>query len=85
MAVSMVQQGEEEEVWCRQAGGAVDVQEVAQHEAGLQDAILLAIQAAAGDRFTALPTSLLVVPGRLLWLTSSACQASLPCLVSTQT
>lgn len=36
----------------RQEGGAVDVSEVAQHEAALQGCITLAHQAAAGDRFT---------------------------------
>lgn len=36
----------------RQEGGAVDLAEVAQHEAALQDSITLANQAASGDRFT---------------------------------
>ncbi|KAL3163166.1 hypothetical protein ABBQ32_009574 [Trebouxia sp. C0010 RCD-2024] len=36
----------------RQEGGTVDLAEVAQHEAALQDSITLANQAASGDRFT---------------------------------
>ena len=36
----------------RQEGGAVDLAEVAQHAAALQDTITLANQAASGDRFT---------------------------------
>ena len=37
---------------CRQDGGTVDLADVAQHEAALQDSITLANQAASGDRFT---------------------------------
>lgn len=36
----------------RQEGGAIDLAEVAQHEAALQDSITLANQAASGDQFT---------------------------------
>lgn len=36
----------------RQEGGAVDLAEVGQHEAALQDSITLANQAASGDQFT---------------------------------
>lgn len=37
---------------CRQEGGTVDLADVAQHEAALQESITLANQAASGDRFT---------------------------------